>query len=261
MATLMEQIREFKVARRSVALWFLGQNGWVIKTPAGFTVAIDPYLSDHLRGRRPDLDTARQVPIFIPPEDLRVDLLACTHSHRDHADPVTIAGSRKAGVTRFMGPAEAQGRFAEAGVPESDRILTWPNHVEAFKDAVFTGVFALPTDHTDMTHMGFVIEVDDGPKVYITGDTADCDLLRSAARQRPDVMLTCINAGYNNLSHWQAAELVKAIDPKVAIPCHYDMFADNSCPPHLFRASLSVLEIGQKYHHLVHAEPFVFSAD
>ena len=59
--------------------------------------------------------------------------------------------------------------------------------------------------HTDLTHMGFVIAVDDGPTVYITGDTAATDILHTAARHRPDVMIVCINAGFRNLSHWQAA--------------------------------------------------------
>jgi L-ascorbate 6-phosphate lactonase len=261
MPKLMDEIRGFKVPRRSLALWFLGQNGWILKSPSGFTVAIDPYLTDSLKGSNPKLDTGRLLPVFIPPDELRVDLYACTHSHRDHADPASIEGCRAAGCGRFMGPAETQARFKTAGVTDSDRILTWPNHVIEFADIRFTGTFALPTDHTDLTHMGFFIEVDGGAKVYITGDTADCDLLQSVGRLKPDVMLACINAGFNNLSHWQAAALVKAINPKVAIPCHYDMFADNSCPPHLFKASLTVQAIGEKYHHLAHATPFVCSVD
>ena len=40
---------------------------------------------------------------------LEADLLVCTHSHRDHADPVTLAAVAGAGkVRRFLGPAETQ---------------------------------------------------------------------------------------------------------------------------------------------------------
>lgn len=254
---LIDDIHAFEVPAGAVALWFLGQNGWVLKSPTGFTVAIDPYLSDLCKGRRPTIDQSRQVPVFIAPERLRVDLLACTHSHADHACPETIAGSRAAGTRRFMGPAETLAVFERAGVPAAERIATWPNHVARFADLTFTGTFALPTDHTDLTHMGFVIAVDDGPTLYITGDTADTPILETAARHRPDVMIVCINAGFRNLSHWEAAELVRAVDPAVAIPCHYDMFPDNTCPPHMFRASLAVLGIEDKYRLPEHAAAFV----
>jgi len=255
----MQEIDRFEVPPRSLVLWYLGQNGWILKSPAGFTVAIDPYLSDELNGKRPDIDMTRQLPVFIDPEALKVDLFACTHSHADHACPVTIKGSYKAGTRCFLGPAETQIVFGDCGVPEAERVTTWPNHEAAFADVKFFGVFALPTDHTDLTHMGFVIEIEDGPRFYVTGDTAETDLLWTADRHRPHVMGVCINAGFKNLSHWQAASLVKAIDPDIAIPCHFDMFPDNTCPPHMFRASLAVHGIEEKYRLLEYARPFVYS--
>ena len=201
------------------------------------------------------------MPIFIAPDELKVDLYACTHSHADHACPVTIAGSQKAGTRRYMGPAEALLVFKEAGVADDQRIAFWPNHSLRFADITITGTFALPTDHTDLTHMGFVIGVDNGPRVYITGDTAATDILSTVKPHRPDVMIVCINGGFKNLSHWQAAEFVKVVDPDIAIPCHYDMFPDNTCPPHMFRASLAVLGIEEKYKLLAHATRFVYTRD
>jgi L-ascorbate metabolism protein UlaG (beta-lactamase superfamily) len=49
-----------------------------------------------------------------------------------------------------------------------------------------------------------------------------------------------INGGFNNLSSWEAAQLVSVIKPKVIIPCHYDMFPDNSVNHSQFRAALKV---------------------
>lgn len=257
-SALMEAVRATTVPRKAFALWFLGQNGWILKAPSGFTMAIDPYCTDSLKGKRSWLDSSRQVPVFVPPEELRVDLVACTHSHTDHADPATLAGCRAAGVTRFLGPAETQAVFARVAIPESDRRLTWPNDVVEYGDLRLTGTFALPTDETDLTHMGFVIEVDEGPRLYVTGDTADTEILHTVRRHAPDVMCACINGGFRNLSHWEAAALVKAVDPKIAIPCHYDMFPDNCCPPHMFRASLAVQGVGDKYRHLPHATLFLY---
>jgi L-ascorbate 6-phosphate lactonase len=191
----------------------------------------------------------RQIPVPIAPEDLTADLVACTHGHRDHADPITLSILARTGrVRRFLGPAETQNVFATAGIAAEHRDLAWPNQILAAGDLTLTGTFSLPTDTTDLTHMGLVVRLADGPCLWVTGDTAWCDLLaEDGARHRPDVICLPINGGYANLSHWEAAELVRRVDPAHAIPCHWDMFADNSCDPRMFRASLVVKGIGEKY--------------
>lgn len=246
---LMDEIAATAVDRKTMAVWFLGQNGWVIKSPAGKILVIDPYLSDSCDPSRRGLDLRRQVPVLIAPEDLHADLLACTHSHKDHADPQTLCPACQAGrIAGFLGPAQTQAIFIEAGASPSDCLLSWPGDVVEMDDIRLHGTFALPTDISDQTHMGFVVEVDEGPKFWITGDTAWCDLLvESGLSHRPDAMAVCINGGYANLSHWQAAELTCRVNPRLAIPCHYDMFADNSCDPRMFAASLTVKGIGDKY--------------
>lgn len=253
----MQEVAGFAVPEDGIALWFLGQSGFLVKSPGGTVIAVDPYLSDRINGMRPGLDTARQVPLPLRPDELAVDLYLCTHSHADHACPETIAGSRRAGTRRFAGPAQALEVFAAAGVPESQRMPTHPKQAFAVGDVTITGTFALPTDATDLNHMGFVLEPAGGPRVYITGDTSPSPLLRAAKIHAPHVMVVCINGGYGNLSHFQAAELVRDIDPEVALPCHFDMFADNSCPPHLFRASLAILDIAGKYRLPQVGRPFV----
>jgi len=259
---LMAEIRATAVEVGTLALWFLGQNGWVVKSPADFVLVVDPYLSDSCHPSRRGLDLARQVPVPIPPEALEADLVACTHGHRDHADPVTLAALASSGkVRRFLGPAETHGVFAAAGIAENDRALAWPNAEEAAGDLTLIGTFALPTDTTDLTHMGFAVKAEGGPTLWITGDTAWCDLVAECgAAHRPDAVCVCINGGYANLSHWQAAELVRRVDPRIAIPCHWDMFADNSCDPRMFHASLVVKGIGEKYRYLGHGEKLVIRA-
>jgi L-ascorbate 6-phosphate lactonase len=110
--------------------------------------------------------------------------------------------------------------------------------------------------------MGFVFRFGDGPRIYVTGDTDHTELLYSAARYSPDLMITCINGGFNNMSHYEAAEVASKIKPKAAIPCHYDMFADNAVDPKQFRASLAIRAPGApgvRYQELDHGKPFVFS--
>jgi L-ascorbate 6-phosphate lactonase len=52
------------------------------------------------------------------------------------------------------------------------------------------------------------------------------------------MMAVCINGGYHNLSHWEAAEICALVQPEVAVPAHYDMMPHNLQSPHMFRKSL-----------------------
>jgi L-ascorbate 6-phosphate lactonase len=91
----------------------------------------------------------------------------------------------------------------------------------------------------------------------MTGDTDYSTLLEYVGKLEPDLMITCINGGFNNLSHWEAAEVARAIKPAIAIPCHYDMFPDNSVDPAQFRASLRIKAPDVQYQQLDHVKPFV----
>ncbi|MBK9167251.1 MAG: MBL fold metallo-hydrolase [Bryobacterales bacterium] len=257
----MQQIRSYPVPHGSVGLWWLGQNGFIFKTPEGTLVSTDLYLTNSCAelysGIGISLD--RQVPVLIPPEDLEVDVFCCTHNHVDHTDPVTIRHLRHKDTMQFVGPHPSCGVFAAEGV-ESGRIIpAWPDCEHEFREVRLHGTFALPTDDTDLNHMGFVLAFHKGPRVYITGDTDYSDLLASAAKHKPDVVITCINGGFNNLSHWEAAQLVGKIQPKAAIPCHYDMFADNGVDPAQFRASLTLQAPDVRYTQMTHGEPLLLS--
>src|SRR5438128_206910 len=101
---LMQEIRAFSVPKGSVALWWFGQNGYIFKTAEGTLTGVDLYLTDSCEGLHPELDLRRQVPVLIAPEDLDIDLFACTHNHQDHTDPETIQSLRHKDTMRFMGP-------------------------------------------------------------------------------------------------------------------------------------------------------------
>lgn len=255
----MREIREFPVPRGAVGIWWLGQNGFLFKSPEGTIAGVDLYLTNSCDGLVPGVDLSRQVPVLIPPGEIEADILACTHNHQDHTDPETIRGLRNKDAIRFVGPPPSCAVFQAEGV-ESGRITAaWPLCDLEFKDLRLRGTFALPTDDSDLNHMGFVLQFGAGPRIYITGDTADHELLASAARFEPELMITVINGGFNNLSHWEAAGLAAKIKPRAAVPCHYDMFPDNSVPPGQFRAALGLRAPEVRYQELKHGEPFLFS--
>ncbi len=258
----MREIREFPVPRGAVALWWLGQNGYIFKSPEGTLLATDLYLTDSCRTiAPPGIDLSRQVPVLIPPEEIDVDLYAVTHNHQDHTDPETIARLRNKDTTHFIGPHPSCAVFRAQGI-ESGRILpAWPDAELELRDIKMRGTFSLPTDDTDLNHMGYVFEFGGGARVYMTGDTAWCELLSSARRHLPHLMITCINGGFRNLSHDQAALLAAEIRPRAAIPCHYDMFPDNAVDPRQFRAALCLRAPEVGYLQPQHGVPLVFCAD
>src|SRR5712671_5747392 len=153
---------------------------------------------------------------------------------------------------QFVGPHPSCGVYRKEGVEEGRITPTWPQRELEFKDVRIYGTFALPTDDSDLNHMGYVFHFGGGPRVYVTGDTDFSELLFNAAKQKPDLVITCINGGYNNLSHWEAAEVCGKIGPKAAIPCHYDMFPDNSADPKQFRATLKLRAPEVGYQELIH---------
>src|SRR5258708_34183775 len=100
--SLMQDIRAYPVPPKSVALWWLGKSGFIVKTPEGTLTSVDMYLTDSCNGLEPSLDMSRKVPVLIPPEELDVDIYTCTHNHQDHTDPFTLRGLRNKDTALFV---------------------------------------------------------------------------------------------------------------------------------------------------------------
>lgn len=257
----MNDIRAFAVPKGEVGIWWLGQNGFLFKSPEGTLIGVDLYLTDSCAalGAPIGVNTSRAVPVLITPEELDVDLFACTHNHQDHTDPETVRNLRNKDTFQFLGPHPSCDTFVREGV-ESARIQpVWPQCEIEFRDLKLRGTFALPTDTSDLNHMGFLLQFGNGPKIYMTGDTDYTDLLHEAAAHSPDLLITCINGGYNNLSFWEAAHLASVVKPKAAIPCHYDMFPNNQCNPYMFDAALKTQCPAVRYQQMGYGAPLLFT--
>jgi len=257
--TLAKEIREYPVPKDALALWWFGQNGYIFKTPEGTLISVDLYLTDSCAHLQPGMNLSRQAPLLLKPEDVDVDIFSCTHSHQDHTDPETVRGLRNRDTMMFLGPHPSCDIYRTEGIEEGRITPAWPQFEMEVRDLHIRGTFALPTDDTDLNHMGYLIRAGSrGPKVYITGDTDFTELLFEAGRHSPDLLITCINGGFNNLSAWEASKLAAQIKPKAAIPCHYDMFPDNSIDPGQFRAALGINAPEVRYQQLEYGKPFLF---
>lgn len=261
------RFREVHVPPGRIALWWLGQAGFVIKTPAGVVAAIDPYLSNSCKalGEGAGFDMDRMVPPPLVPAGLAgIDLYCVTHSHQDHVDPETVgpflaADGIGANGARFVAPAESVEKLASLGVPPERIEMTWPNKTVTVGDLSLRATFAIPFGGDDLTHVGYLVSIDGGPRIYFTGDTAYHDLLVAAvAPHRPDVLVAVINGAFRNMGPADAATHAARLGVKVVIPCHHDLFRDNMQPPQMLRTNLRLLEMDHAYRPLKHGEVFMF---
>ena len=89
---LVDEIATTQPSAGSLAIWWLGQSGYLIKSLTGL-IAIDLYLSEHLTQKyqatsRPHVRMTR-APVRGHALD-RVDLILASHKHSDHLDPGTL---------------------------------------------------------------------------------------------------------------------------------------------------------------------------
>jgi L-ascorbate 6-phosphate lactonase len=251
-ALTMSQIKSHRTPPGSITLWWLGQAGFIIKSPAGKVAVLDPYLTNSCKaiGEQHGFDFDRRFPPPLPARELAgADLYVLTHSHQDHLDPETLAAYREhGGHGPYLAPAETVEKLQALGVPAAEISMIWPNKSVTVGDLTVRATFAIPLGGDDLTHVGYLFSVKDGPTVYCTGDTGYHDLLGDAvAPHKPDVLAVVINGAFRNLSPAEAAQLARRIDARVVIPCHYDLFPDNSLPPELLRTNLKLQGMGDRY--------------
>lgn len=259
----MHLIQKTTVPPGHIALWWLGQAGFIIKSPGDKIVALDPYLSNSCKalGDEAGFNMDRLVPPPLAPNELAgIDLYLFSHSHRDHLDPETLSAYRAAGGEGpYLAPAETVEAMEKLGVPAGQIEMVWPNKLRHLGDLTIRATFAIPFGGDDLTHVGYLISVTEGPTVYFTGDTAYHNVIAESVKPHaPDVMVTVINGAFRNMGPDAAAFLAKQLDPQIVIPCHHDLFADNVQPPQMLRTNLHILGISDKYRVLKHGEPFLF---
>jgi L-ascorbate 6-phosphate lactonase len=246
-----------------VAVAWICQAGFVLKSPGGKIIAIDPYLSNSCKALGDDagFNMDRLVPPPLQPRELTAfDALLFSHSHQDHVDPETIKPYLAAGGNvAIIAPHDAAELLKKLGV-KGDRItMTWANQTHRVGDFGIRTAFAIPPDGGDLTHVGYIIEVEGGPRLYFTCDTDYNDVLPlSVGPYAPDVLLTVINPAFRNLTPRDAAKLAKELNPKWVVPCHHDLFPDNSLSERLLRTNLKLVGMEEAYCPLKQGEVHIF---
>ena len=238
MSELASRIKTTKVEPGSVAIFWLGQAGFVYKTPGGTVMYVDAYLSDCVSRLVGDqfYGFKRIIPAPIRPEEVEADWVVCTHSHPDHFDFDALPIIAKNRHIRFIGAPDCRAEFEKLDIPADRYTVIKEEMTVGCDDITLTGVFA---DHGDLAPdaIGVIIGVGE-INIWQVADTAyRPERWRDVFEMNIDVVIPPINGAFGNLDGVAAAKLARDCRANTAIPCHYWMFAEHGGDPAQFLES------------------------
>ena len=209
-------------------LW-IGQASFRIKSPGGKIIVIDPWLSAGPKTPAPyktDLSALG-----------KVDVLLVTHAHVDHiGDAPALA---KLNNTKLYGPADMVTPLITLGILPAELGHRF-NKSGSVKPVPGIKVTAVQAEHSSLlvwknpatdkmeSHpagepMGYIIEMENGFKVWHMGDTGlFSDMKFISEHYKPDLVLTPIGGNFTMGPEDAAFALNTWIMPKNVIPMHYN---------------------------------------
>jgi L-ascorbate metabolism protein UlaG (beta-lactamase superfamily) len=216
-------------------LTWVGHGTWIMETPGGKRVLIDPWVTgnpvvtDELRDPGP------------------ADVFLITHGHSDHTgDVVQLAAKHSPqavlamielgdylgskGVENVIGFNKG-GTVEVAGVKFT---MVDAHHSSSLQDGdtiVYTGEPA-----------GYIVTVEDGRRIYVAGDTCVFgDMALIGRLYKPDVAILPIG-DFFTMGPFEAAEAIRLLGVRKVVPTHYGTFDALTGTPDALRSEASDVE-------------------
>lgn len=214
-----------QTAKGKTEVTWYGHAAFVVKTPGGTTLAIDPWLSNPTNKDKGALEKIG-----------KVDFILISHGHFDHVGDA-VALQKKSGA-KIVSSFELGGQLVAAGVPKeaagfdtlgnAGGVLKLNDEVSvALVQAVHSSGFQASENGPILyagAPLGFVVQVKGGPTLYHTGDTAYFgEMKRIGERFHPDLLLACIG-GHFTMDPKDAAIAARDTGAKSVVPMHYGTF-------------------------------------
>jgi L-ascorbate metabolism protein UlaG (beta-lactamase superfamily) len=218
--------------------WF-GHACWEIRTPGGATILLDPWFGNPLSPR--------------PQESVdRCDLMLVSHGHGDHLGDALQIASR----TQPIWPCIHElSLWLGRNYAHRDTLIGMNKGGTA--EVVGIKVTMVGADHSAGEILaaaeapiylgepvGFVIELENGSRIYFAGDTdVFGDMRLIGERFRPDVAMVPIG-GHYTMDPTGAALAIELLGVRDVVPMHYGTFPILAGTPDQLREALSARGLG-----------------
>jgi L-ascorbate metabolism protein UlaG (beta-lactamase superfamily) len=221
--------------------WY-GQSAFKLNTATGRILLIDPWLTNPVFARGKEELAALD----------HVDLILLTHGHSDHVGNTVEIGKRTG--SKLVSNFDLNGAMISVlGYPEAQAGNETTGHLGgqlSLLDGEVTVGF-VPAWHGSSIQKddnappvyggnptGLIIALRGGPAIYHTGDTdLFSDMALVSRFNKIDIMLVCIGDHFT-MGPARAAEAVKLVGPRMAIPMHYGTFPVQTGTPEAFEREL-----------------------
>ncbi len=244
---------------------------------AGFTILTDPnflHAGDHVHLGY-GLFSKRETNPALEIEDLpALDFVLLSHLHGDHFDRVAEKGLNKA--TPIISTRHAVRYLKRKGFAKTHALKTWET-LPVVKGEARVRVSAMPGTHAPgplakalPPVMGSVLEfggIEEEPRLrlYISGDTLIHDRLREIPRRFPEIDLALLHLGGTRvlgilvtMDAEQGVEAMRILDPRTAIPIHYNDYTAFKSSLEDFKRAVSDAGLEDRVHYLSHGDTYEF---
>ncbi|EKD39606.1 MAG: hypothetical protein ACD_75C00351G0004 [uncultured bacterium] len=208
-------------------LRYFSHSSFQITTDAGHTILIDPFLDDNPTSP-------------VKSEDLAADFIVLTHAHGDHVgDAFKIA---KRTNPLFICVNELANYCIGKGFRAHNMHIGGAHNFD-FGRLKFTIAHhgSMTPDNTYGGEPAGVILTIEGKSIYHTGDTGLFYDMKLIGEMTPiDYMLLPIGDNFT-MGIEDAVKAVELVNPRVAIPIHFNTFPVIAADPNIFRKKVEAL--------------------
>src|SRR5438034_3298300 len=238
-----------------VKVHWLGQATTHLTSPTGKVIVIDPFITNNPKTPADQKDLAKLG---------KVDVILVTHGHGDHVGDVSalqkLTGATVLGPAGLMAtlvdlawlPADKAVRFGKGGRvnPLGPHITITQVRAEHSSEVTLTDpATKKSTTYPGGEPAGFIIEFENGFKLYHMGDTGLFgDMKLYGEYYKPDLVMIPIG-GHFVMDPKDAAYATKEmLRPKHAIPIHYGTFPVLRGTPQEYQTALGQTTVRSEEH-------------